>query len=150
MAGLLHFEDFQVGQVFPLGPYPVTREEVLDFAREFDPQDFHLDEEAANASVLGGLAASGWHTCAMLMRMIADGYLNRAAGMGSPGLSEVKWLKPVLVGETLTGTMTVLAARISKSRPEMGILDCRWDLFNDKHEKKLDQTGINFMRVRQP
>ena len=150
MAGLLHFEDFQVGQVFPLGPYPVTREEVLDFAREFDPQDFHLDEEAANASVLGGLAASGWHTCAMLMRMICDGYLNRSAGMGSPGLSEVKWLKPVLVGETLTGTMTVLAARISKSRPEMGILDCRWDLFNDRHEKKLEQTGINFMRVRQP
>jgi acyl dehydratase len=150
MADLLHYEDFHVDQSFPLGPYLVTREEVLDFALEFDPQDFHLDEEAAKASVLGGLAASGWHSCAMLMRMLCDGYLNRSAGMGSPGLSEVKWLKPVLVGETLTGTMTVLSARISKSRPEMGILDCRWELFNDRGEKKLEQTGINFMRVRQP
>jgi acyl dehydratase len=150
MSGLLHYEDFHVGQVFPLGPYAVTREEILDYAREFDPQDFHLDEDAANASVLGGLAASGWHSCAMVMRMICDGYLNRSAGMGSPGLSEVKWLKPVLSGETLTGTMTVLSARISRSRPEMGILDCRWELFNDKGEKKLEQTGINFMRVRKP
>jgi acyl dehydratase len=150
MAELLHFEDFQVGQVFPLGPYPVTREEVLDYAREFDPQPFHLEDEAAEASVLGGLAASGWHNCAMLMRMICDGYLNRSAGMGSPGLSEVKWMKPVYAGETLTGTMTVLAARISKSRPEMGILECRWELSNDKGEKKVEQTGINFMRVRQP
>lgn len=150
MAELLHYEDFHVGQVIPLGPYVVTREEVLDFAHEFDPQDFHLDEEAARASVLGGLAASGWHSCAMLMRMLCDGYLNRSAGLGSPGLSEVKWLKPVLVGETLSGTMTVLSTRKSKSRPELGILDCRWELVNDRREKKLEQTGINFMRVRQP
>ena len=150
MSELLHYEDFEAGQVFPLGPYLVTREEMLDYAWEFDPQEFHLDEEAANASVLGGLAASGWHNCAMLMRMICDGYLNRSAGMGSPGLTEVKWLKPVLAGETLIGTMTVLAARVSKSRPEMGILDCRWELFSSAGEKKVEQTGINFIRVRQP
>lgn len=147
---MLHYEDFETGQIFPLGPYPVSREEVIAFAREFDPQGFHLDEEAAKASLLGGLAASGWHSCAMLMRMICDGYLNRSAGMGSPGLSEVKWLKPVFVGETLTGTMTVLSRRVSKSRPEMGILECRWELFNGKGEKKVEETGINFMRLRQP
>ncbi len=150
MPAPLHYEDFHVGQVFPLGPYPVAREEVLDYAREFDPQDFHLDEEAAQASVLGGLAASGWHSCAMMMRMICDGYLNRSAGMGSPGLSDVKWLKPVLVGETLTGTMTVLKARVSNTRPEMGILECRWEMFNATGEMKMEQTGINFMRVRRP
>lgn len=150
MGELLHYDDFKVGQVFPLGPYRVTREEVLAFAREFDPQDFHLDEEVAKASLLGGLAASGWHSCAMLMRMICDGYLNRSAGMGSPGLSAIKWLKPVFVGETLTGSMTVLSRRVSKSRPEMGILECRWELFNDRGEKKVEETGINFMRVRQP
>jgi acyl dehydratase len=150
MTALLHFEDFQVGQVFPLPPYRVTREDVLDYAREFDPQDFHLDEEVGNASVLGGLAASGWHNCAMMMRMICDGYLNRSAGMGSPGLSEVKWLKPVFAGETLTGTMTVLSRRVSKSRPEMGILECRWIMTNEQGETKMEQTGVNFMRVRQP
>lgn len=147
---MLYYEDFEAGRTFPLGPYPVTREEVISFAREFDPQEFHLDEQAAKASLLGGLAASGWHSCAMLMRMICDGYLNRSAGMGSPGLSEVKWLKPVFAGETLAGTMTVLSRRVSKSRPEMGILECRWELFNGKGEKKVEQTGVNFMRVRQP
>lgn len=150
MAELLYFEDFRVGQVFPLGPYHVTRQEILDYAREFDPQDFHLDEDVAKASVLGGLAASGWHSCAMLMRMICDGYLNRATGMGSNGLSDVKWLKPVFAGETLTGTMTVLTARVSRSRPDMGILECRWDLMNDRGERKMEQTGVNFMRVRKP
>ncbi|MFT3987410.1 MaoC family dehydratase [Aestuariivirga sp.] len=150
MSGLLHFEDFPVGRIFELGPYPVTREEVIAFAREFDPQPFHLDEDAANSSVLGGLSASGWHNCAMLMRMMCDGFLNRSAGMGSNGLSEVKWLKPVYVGETLRGAMTVLGARISSKRPEMGILECRWDLRNEAGELKVEETGVLFMRVRAP
>jgi len=147
---LLHYEDFEVGKVIELGRYHVTREEVLEFARAYDPLPFHIDEAAAKASVLGGLCASGWHSCAMLMRMICDGYLHRAAGMGSPGLSEVKWLKPVYVGEILTGRMTVLSRRISSKRPEMGILECRWELFNEAGERKVEQTGINLMRVRNP
>jgi acyl dehydratase len=148
MSGLLHYEDFPVGREFVLGPYRVTKEEVFAFAREFDPQEFHLDEEAAKASVLGGLCASGWHSCAMLMRMICDSYLHNAASLGSPGLSEVKWMKPVYVGETLTGKMTVLAARRSAKRPEMGILECRWELFNERNEKKIEETGIHMMGVK--
>jgi len=147
---MLYYEDFTEGRVFDLGTYLVTRDEVIGFAREFDPQPFHLDEAAAKSSVLGGLSASGWHNCAILMRMICDGYLNDAAGMGSSGMDEVKWLKPVYAGETLTGTMTVVARRVSSKRPEMGILTCRWELFNLAGEKKVEQTGVNFMRVRNP
>lgn len=145
---MLHYEDFHVGQVIPLGPYIVTREEIIAFAAEFDPQPFHMDEEAARNSVLGGLCASGWHSCAMLMRMICDSYLNRSAGMGSSGLDEVKWLKPVYPGETLSGIMTVISRRVSLKRPEMGILVCRWEVFSETGEKKLEETGVNFMRVR--
>jgi acyl dehydratase len=150
MSDLLHYEDFSEGQEIALGPYAVTAEEIVAFAREFDPQPFHLDAAAARTSLLGGLAASGWHSCAMLMRMMADAYLSRAAGLGSSGLDEVKWLKPVYAGETLTGKMTVLSKRISAKRPEMGILQCRWELFNQQTEKKLEQTGVNFIRVRTP
>jgi acyl dehydratase len=148
MDDLLHFEDFAAGQEIALGPYRVTRDEIVAFASEFDPQPFHVDEEAARASVLGGLAASGWHSCAMLMRMMADAYVSRTAGLGSPGMAEVKWLKPVLAGETLTGKTTVLACRRSATRPELGIVECRWELFNDRGEKKVEQTGTAFVRVR--
>ncbi len=147
---MLHYEDFHEGQSFDLGTYHVSREEIIGFAREFDPQPFHLDEEAAKSSVLGGLAASGWHNCAILMRMICNGYLNNSAGMGSSGIDDVKWMKPVFADETLTGTMTVLSKRVSSKRPEMGILKCHWQLRNLAGEVKVEQTGVNFMRVRLP
>ena len=147
---MLHYEDFSEGQEIALGPYAVTAEEIVAYAREFDPQPFHVDEAAARASLLGGLAASGWHSCAMLMRMMVDAYLGRTAGLGSSGLDEVKWLKPVYAGETLTGKMTVLSKRVSARRPELGVLKCRWELFNERAEKKLEQTGVNFIRVRAP
>ena len=150
MDELLHYEDFSEGQEIALGPYAVSAEEIVAFANEFDPQRFHLDEAAGKASILGGLAASGWHSCAMLMRMMADAYLGHAAGLGSSGLDEVKWLKPVLAGETLAGKMIVLSKRVSAKRLEMGILKCRWELFNERGEKKLEQTGVNFIRVRTP
>ena len=150
MSELLHYEDFSEGQEIALGPYTVTAEEIVAFAREFDPQPFHLDAAAARASLLGGLAASGWHSCAMLMRMMADAYLCRAAGLGSSGLDEVKWLKPVYAGEMLAGRMTVLSKRVSTRRPELGILKCHWQLCNEKAEKKLEETGVNFIRVRMP
>ncbi len=147
---LLHYEDFTLGCEFPLGPHPVTAEDIIAFASEFDPQRFHLDDAEAKSSVLGGLSASGWHTCAMLMRMLCDSYLNRSAGMGSTGIDEVKWLKPVRAGETLSGKMTVIERRVSAKRPDLGILKCRWDLFNELGEKKIEQVGINFMKVRAP
>ena len=148
MSDLLHYEDFTVGESWDLGAYRVTAEEIRGFAREFDPQFFHLDEDRAKSSVLGGLSASGWHTCGILMRLIVDGYLGRTAGMGSPGFDEVKWLKPVYAGETLTGRMTVLAKRQSKSRPEMGLVTMRWEACSAQGETKIDMTGINLIKVR--
>jgi acyl dehydratase len=150
MSDLLHFEDFSVGESRDLGTYAVTTEEIKSFAREFDPQFFHLDEDRAKASVLGGLSASGWHTCGIVMRLMVDGYLGRTAGMGSPGLDEVRWLKPVYAGETLLGRMTVLAKRQSKSRPEMGLVTMKWEARSATGETKIDMTGVNLIRVRRP
>jgi acyl dehydratase len=129
-AGLLHFEDFAVGETVAFGAYPVTAEEIVAFAGEFDPQPFHLDEAAAADSLLGGLAASGWHSCAILMRMICDAFLNQAAGLGSPGVDEVKWLKPVRPGDVLSARRTCLEARASASRPEMGLVRFHYEVAN--------------------
>ena len=148
MAELLHFENFAVGQVIDLGSHAVTAAEIREFANEFDPQPFHLDEAAGNASLLGGLAASGWHVCSILMRMIAVSWLNKSASMGSNGVSEVKWLKPVLAGEMLLGRVTILAKRVSSKRPEMGIFQCLFELFNQAGEKKTEMTAVVFMRVK--
>jgi acyl dehydratase len=148
MAEFLHFEDFEVEQVIDLGSYAVTAEEIREFASEFDPQRFHLDEEAAEASLLGGLAASGWHVCAMFMRLLAEGWLNKTASMGSNGVPEVKWLKPVYAGETLSGSVTILTKRVSSKRPEMGIFQCLFELFNEAGEKKTEMTAVVFMRVK--
>jgi len=150
MSDLLHFEDFSVGESRDLGTYAVTAEEIKSFAREFDPQFFHLDDDRAKASVLGGLSASGWHTCGIVMRLMVDGYLGRTAGMGSPGLDEVRWLKPVYAGETLLGRMTVLAKRKSKSRPEMGLVTMKWEARSATGETKIDMTGVNLIKVRRP
>jgi acyl dehydratase len=150
IADLLHYEDFAVGEVRDLGRYHVTADEIIAFAREFDPQPFHLDEAEGRASMLGALAASGWHSCAMLMRMMVDGYLGRTAGMGSPGIEELRWLKPVLAGETLTGRLTVKEKRVSKSRPEMGLITMRWELLSESGEPRLDMTGVNLVKVRTP
>ncbi|KQT66127.1 MULTISPECIES: MaoC family dehydratase [unclassified Aureimonas] len=132
------FEDFPVGATRPLGPYEVTRDEVIAFAEEFDPQPFHLDEEAAAASMLGGLSASGWHTCAMMMRMMADSFVLDSTSQGSPGVDFVKWKRPVRPGDTLSGTMTVLEARISQKRPSLGITKLRNDVRNQAGEAVLE------------
>ena len=148
MAELLYFENFAEGQVIDLGSYAVTAAEIREFAGEFDTQPFHLDEAAGSASLLGGLAASGWHVCSMLMRMIAVSWLNKSASMGSNGVSEVKWLKPVLAGETLSGRVTILTKRISSKRPELGIFECLFELFNESGMKKTEMTAMVFMRVK--
>jgi acyl dehydratase len=142
------FEDFPVGQVVDYGSYHVTAEEIVSFAREFDPQPFHVDESAAKASMLGALSASGWHICAIVMRMMVDGYFGRTASMGSTGIDEMKWLKPVFAGDRLSCRRTTLAGRVSAKRPDMGILMLRWELFDAKAEKKAEMTGINLVKVR--
>jgi acyl dehydratase len=118
----LTFEDFPVGRLGSYGPHHVTREEILAFAAEFDPQPMHLDEEAAKNSMLKGLAGSGWHLCALMMRMMCDGFITRAASLGSPGVNELRWLAPFRPGDDLTLDVDVIEARISKSRPETGIV----------------------------
>lgn len=124
------FEDFPVGAKIPLGPYRVTKEEVVEFAAEFDPQPFHLDEEAAKHTMLGGLSASGWHSCAMMMRMMCDAFLLDSTSQGSPGVDYVKWKQPVRPGDVLTGTMTVMEARRSAKRPTLGIAKLKNEVRN--------------------
>ncbi len=130
----LAFEDLPVGREFALGPKQVTAEEVIAFAREFDPQPMHLDEDAGRASILGGLAASGWHTCAMMMRMMIDSYLLGSQSEGSPGIDTMEWKKPVLAGDTLTGRSTVIETRPLRSRPGIGVVRFRHELFNQREE----------------
>src|SRR5438552_5238914 len=118
----LTFEDFPPGRLGTFGPRHVTREEILAFAAEFDPQPMHLDEAAAQASMLKGLSGSGWHLCSIMMRMMFDGFIGRTASMGSPGVNEVRWLAPLRPGDDLMLDMEVEEARVSKSRPETGIV----------------------------
>jgi acyl dehydratase len=130
----LTYEDFWPGRIFPLGPKKVTAEEIIEFATEFDPQPMHLDEAAGRKSVLGGLAASGWHTCAMLMRMMADSYLLASHAEGAPGIDFIDWKKPVLAGDALSGASVVLEARPMRSRPGIGIVKFRHELKNQRGE----------------
>jgi len=135
------FEDFVPGEITTFGAYEVTREDVLAFAAEFDPQPFHLDDEAGRASLLGGLAASGWHSCSILMRMIFDAFMGGSTSLGSPGIDEVKWLKPVFPGDVLSVRREILEARASASKPDRGIVRFRFELLNQKGEVVMVQTN---------
>ena len=118
----LTFEDFKPGRFGSFGPRRVTREEILAFAAEFDPQPMHLDEEAAKSSMLKGLSGSGWHLCSIVMRMMFDGFIGRTASLGSPGVNELRWLAPLRPDDELTVDIDVTEARVSRSRPETGIV----------------------------
>jgi acyl dehydratase len=130
-----YFEDFSPDWKVEYGPRRITREDMIEFAAQFDPQPMHLDEEAARDTMLGGLGASGWYTCAFMMKMIADGLLLDAASMGSPGIDEVKWLKPVRPGDSLTVRGSVVSARVSRSKPDRGFVTLSWEVSNDRGEK---------------
>ena len=144
----LHWEDFAAGNVATYGPRTITREEILAFAAEFDPQPMHADEEAARATMLGGLVASGWHTCALSMRMIADGFVLASASMGSPGVEEVRWLKPVRPGDSLTLRATVVETRVSRSRPGMGFVKFSYELLNQADECVMTLVSTAMMAGR--
>ncbi len=116
------FEDFKAGQVFDLGERLVAKDDIIAFAALYDPQPFHLDEEAGRQSILGGLSASGWHTCSLMMRMFYDGVVKHSSSMGAPGVDRVSWLQPVKAGDTIRGSIEVLNTRPSKSRPQMGFV----------------------------
>jgi acyl dehydratase len=126
----LYFEDFKPGLLGEFGPRLITREEIVAFAAEFDPQPMHMDEDAARETLLGGLGASGWHTCGLMMRMMCDGFLLNAVSMGANAVDEVRWLKPVRPGDELTLRATVLDTRASKSRPDMGFVTMLLEMLN--------------------
>jgi acyl dehydratase len=128
---MLYFEDVEVGAIQRFGAYRVTREEVVEFAGRYDPQPFHLSDEEAARTHFGRLSASGWHTCAMTMSMVvANLQEQKVAGLGSPGIDELRWLRPVYPGDTLSCETEVLEKRASQSRPEMGISKSRMTVFN--------------------
>ncbi|GAA4017310.1 MaoC family dehydratase [Actimicrobium antarcticum] len=128
------FEDFVIGQRFDAGSVTVDGDEVLAFATRFDPQPFHIDQQAAEKSIFGGLIASGWHTCSMMMRLMVDGYLRDSSSMGSPGIDDIRWLKPVRVGDVLRVSSTVLDIVPSTSRPDRGVVMTLWEAYNQKDE----------------
>ena len=145
-----HWEDFPVGETVEFGNHRVTAEDIVAFAAEFDPQPFHLDDDAGKATLLGGLAASGWHTCAIMMRMLCDGYVLDSASMGAPGLDEVRWLKPVRPGDVLRIRRTCVESRPSRSRPEMGLTRFTWDMYNQAGDHVMTATGTNMLGRRDP
>lgn len=126
----LTFEDFPVGHFGTFGPRHVTREEIIAFASEFDPQPMHLDEEAAARSMLRGLSGSGWHLSSLMMRMLFDGFIGRTASLGSPGVDELRWLSPLRPGDDLTLDVEVAEARVSRSRPTTGIVTFKMKVRN--------------------
>jgi acyl dehydratase len=136
----LYFEDFQVGSTAIHGPRLVTREEIIAFAAEFDPQPMHLDEAAAGATLLGGLGASGWHSCCLVMRMMFDGFVQNTASMGAPGIDEVRWLKPLRPGTQIRLRATARDKRVSNSRPDRGFVTFFYELIDESDEVLVTMT----------
>ena len=146
----MKFSEFHSGQVLRAGPCQVEEEAVLAFARAFDPQWFHTDVQAARNGRHGGLIASGWHTCAMAMRLMVDNFLRDSTSLGSPGLDSLKWLKPVFPGDTLTLRHTVLDRRAMSSRPDVGLVRTLWEMHNQDGAPVLRMDGWGMFRRRTP
>ena len=145
-----YWEDFKTGDVAVYGPKLVTRDEIVAFAAEFDPQPMHMDEAAAAITLLGGLAGSGWHSCALMMRMMADGFLLDSTSMGSPGVEEVRWLRPLRPNTQVRLRVTVLDTRSSKSRPDMGLTRMRYELIDGAEETITSMTSTMMLGRRKP
>jgi len=146
---MLYYEDIQINVVQKYGSYEVTREEVIDFASKYDPQAFHLDEEAAAKTHFGRLSASGWHSAAMMMRMMVDHMnANKQAGLGSPGVENLRWIKPVYPGDTIRCEHVTIEKRRSESRPEMGIMKGLITVFNQHNEKVMTMESTGLIEVR--
>jgi acyl dehydratase len=137
-----YFEDYEVGQSREYGGYHVTEAEIIEFASKYDPQWFHTDPERAKSSIYGGLIASGWHTTAMLMRMNVDGNVGQAASLGSPGVDEVRWLKPVRPGDTLRVRSTVTELAPSRSKPDRGVVKSFTEVLNQNGEVVMTTRGM--------
>ena len=148
---MIHYEDMEIGHHRAFGRYEVTREEVVEYASKYDPQPFHLSDEAAAKTYFGRLSASGWHTCAMTMRMLVDNMsVVEQAGLGSPGIDNLRWIKPVYPGDVLRCETEVIEKRRSKSRADMGLFKSRCRTFNQDGEMVLEMVSNGLIRVRDP
>ena len=139
------FDTLEPGDVLDLGSRTVTEAEIIAFARDFDPQPFHIDPAAAESSIFGGIIASGWHTCALTMRLLVDGFLSHAASMGSPGVEQIRWLKPVRPGDTLTARIRVLEKRPSQSKPDRGSIRSLTEVTNQAGELVMTMESFILM-----
>jgi len=144
------WEDFYPGQVRETGGYSLSEKEIIEFAKKYDPQPFHTDGEKAKQTFFGGLIASGWQTASLCMRMLCDLYLLEAASLGSPGVDELRWVKPVRPGDTLRLKSTVLETRASASRPDMGTVRSRSEIYNQHGAPVMPMSGVGMFRRRSP
>ena len=150
MEPRLYWEDLKPGTVLELGSVSPTADEIKVFAGQFDPQPFHVDEQAGRESVFGRLCASGWHTCAMAMRLTVDNFLRHSSSMGSPGLEKLTWMKPVFPGDVLTLRHRILESRPLRSKPDIGLVRSVWEMFNQNGEQVLLMEGYGMFRRREP
>lgn len=143
-----YFEDFVVGQTLELGSHEFTTDSIIAFGQAYDPQVYHVDPERAGSSVFGGLIASGWHTAVVYMRLLVDGLLGTTESLGSPGVDQVRWLKPVRPGDVLTARITFLDSKPSRSRPDRGIVRSRGEMVNQDGELVMQLEAVNFFGRR--
>jgi acyl dehydratase len=145
-----YWEDLQPGSVRQLGSITVSAEEIKDFAQQYDPQPFHVDEEAGRHSIFGSLCASGWHTCALAMKLTVENFLSESASMGSPGLENLRWLKPVYPGDTLRLQYEITESRPLRKRTDTGLIRSNWEMFNQHDDQVLHMEGYGMFRRRHP
>lgn len=143
-----YFEDYVPGLVLEYGTIPLSEAEIIDFAMRFDPQYFHTDPEAAKAGPYGGLIASGWHTAAVMMRLAADYYLSKVASLGSPGIDEIRWTRPVRPGDSLRIRVSILEAKRSTSKPDRGVVRASIEVLNQNQERVMSMKAMNIFRCR--
>jgi acyl dehydratase len=146
----LSFEDLEVGATYEIGEHTFTREEIMEFAEKYDPQPFHVDEAAAAKSHFGRLAASGWHTCSVMMGMLVRKTIGQSSSMGSPGVDEIRWIKPVYAGDTIRMTNSIVAKRVSASKPDRGIVNTQWEGKNQHGETVIIVRTKGMFGLRNP
>ena len=150
MSDLIHFEDFEPGQEYDLGSIDVTKDDIIEVASEFDPQSFHVSEAGGKESMLGGLAASGWHTCSMIMCLLARNLFNKSTGRGSPGVSRLKWKHPVFPGDTLSAKAEILQTKSLRSKPDLGLVFIRVEASNQTGTKVIEWENPVLFEKREP
>jgi len=148
MAAPRYFEDYAPGLLAEYGSLTLTEADIIDFAKRYDPQEFHIDPAAAARGPFGGLIASGWHTCSLVMRILVDQYLSKESSLGSPGIDELRWLAPVRPGDRLSIRVSVLEARLSRSKPDRGLVRTLIEVLNQNADVVLSLKAMNLVRCR--